>query len=230
MNLEETLGSMDEKPKEDNQSGMPDFSSGGDESAEAAPVGGPKKPSINYNTLLLIGLLAAVGGGTYLMCVRAAAQAAPANAAASHAESTVKEWQAAGSQNLRKTILMLHDTEQVVKQFDSYPLTTQIPLEDLRTNSFLTSGSGGLSSAVVSEDPSKRLAEQQKLAAEELVSGLRLESLVVGSHSVCMINGKTYHEGQGTDSFSVEQITPEGVWVRIGGVRAIIKMAPPKLD
>jgi len=186
---------------------------------------------MNYNTLLLLGLLAAVGGSTYLMCLRAGAQTVHTDPNVVKATTTITTFLNGGAQNLRQMMVMLHETEKVVKQFDSYPSATQIPLSDLHSNPFQSAVLAGDSAPVaLSDDAQQREEEQQREAAQTILSGLKLESVVCGSHSMCMINGKTYGEGQGNSDFTIEAITPDGVWVQVGSVRQELKMTPPKLD
>jgi len=198
--------------------------------AEETQVAARRRLSVNANTLLLFGLLAAVGGATYLMCLRASAETITENPAAQQAATTINTFLKGGAQNVRTMMVMLHETEKVVKQFDNYPSATQIPLSDLHTNPFLSLTGRSLPLSSLSDDAAKREAEEQQAAEKTLVAGLKLESMVVGAHSVCMINGKTYHEGEGTEKFRVDKITPQGVWVVVGSVRTEIKMAPPRID
>jgi hypothetical protein len=186
---------------------------------------------MNYNTLLLLGLLAAVGGSTYLMCMRAGAETVHTDPTVVKATTTITTFLNGGAQNLRQMMVMLHETENVVKQFDAYPSATQIPLSDLHTNPFQSSVLPSDSAPVaLSDDAQQREEEQQREAAQTVLNGLKLESVVCGSHSMCMISGKTYSEGQGNSDFTVEAITPDGVWVQVGSVRRELKMTPPKLD
>jgi hypothetical protein len=222
MNLEDTLGQMDEKPL-DGQSAE------GEMPTDEAPPAEPKKMSINPNTLLLFGLLAAVGGATYLMCQRAGAQTNSGNPAAQQAASTISTFLNGGAQNLRQMMLMLHDTEKVVKQFDNYPSTTQIPLDSLHTNPFRTAGANVDNATHLTVDTTKLEEQEQQDAAQLAAKGLILQSVIVGPHSTCMIGGKMYREGQVTDQFTVQKITSDGVTLLIDSVPCQIKMSRPQL-
>jgi hypothetical protein len=224
MNIEESLNAMDEKAAAEGE--QPDFEVPTD---EEGAVEEKKRLSINPNTLLLFGLLAAVGGATYLMCWRAGAQTTN-NVAASSAATTISTFLNGGQQHLQQMIVMLRETEKVVKQFDLYPSAAHVPLSDLRTNPFRSTVAAQVSVTPLSDDAVKRSEEDEKQAAQQIASGLKLESLVVGSRSMCMINGKTYREGQGNDSFTVQKITSHGVWVIVGSVRAEVTMAPPRVN
>jgi hypothetical protein len=198
------------------------------EEEEAIPQ--PKRKPINTEALLLFGLLAAVGGGTYLMILRAGAQAGAMNPNAANAATTINGFLSGGVQNLRQTIAMVHDTEKVVANFNAQPAAHQVPVSGLQTNPFQSNNLKVEIAAPLSDDAAKREADEERQDATTIANGLKLESIIYGPHSLCMINGKSYAQGQGTSSFTVEKILPSGVLVRIGTFTTEIKMLPPRIN
>jgi hypothetical protein len=180
---------------------------------------------VNTSALLLFGLLAAVGGSTYLMCLRAGSQTIQTDPSVAAAATTINSFLRGGAQDQHQMAVMLRDTEKVVSQFGSYPSAHQIPLSELRTNPFVDAADTQPSASISDEQQQER----QK-AAQAIADGLKLESIFSGAHAICMINGKAYSQGQGTDTFVVEQILSQGVWVRIGTFRMELIMAPPQLN
>jgi hypothetical protein len=187
-----------------------------------------RKP-VNTSAMLLFGLLAAVGAGTYLMCLRAGAQTIRNDPNVMAAETTIGAFLKGGAQGQHKMAVMLRDTEKVVGQFGNTASAHQIPLSDLRGNPF-ESTEESQAAITVSDATAKQQAEEQQKAADAIVKGLKLESIFTGAHGICMINGKTYSQGQGTDKFTVDKILPQGVWLRIGSISVELIMAPPKMD
>ncbi|MGA2230073.1 MAG: hypothetical protein ABSH22_04025 [Tepidisphaeraceae bacterium] len=193
-------------------------------------VAPPKRRRIDGSSLLLFGLIASVCGATYIMVKVAGGNQIGFNTAVASANSTIKSFLTGGVPNLRQSILMERDTEKVVSQFNSYPSAHQVPASDLKGNPFGVEEIKQTPTVALSEDASKRLEEQQRQDAERVAAGLKLESVVFGSHSACMINGKTFAVGQRGDSFTVEKILPDSVWVQIGPLQKELKMTPPSLQ
>jgi hypothetical protein len=221
MNSQEPTDQLD-----DSQPLQPDDAEG---AAEQEEIVEPKRLRINANTLLLIGLLTVVGAGTYLMCMRAGAQVARADPAVTVAATAIDAFLKGGEQDQHQMGAMLRDTEKIVQQFNSYPSARQIPLGDVRNNPFRV-GAETQPSAPLAQEIAKQKDQEALIAARQIAAGLKLESIVYGGHSVCMINGKPYGEGQGTGDFTVVRILSQGVWVRIGAVRLELVMPPPQLD
>jgi hypothetical protein len=201
----------------------------GDTDSEQEEIGQPKRRTINSNTLLLFGLLAVVGAGTYLMCMRAGAQIAEADPAITAANTAIDAFLKGGAQDQHQMGAILRDTEKIVQQFNNYPSARQIPLGDVKNNPFRI-GTEARPSAPLAEEIAKQKEREAMDAARQIAGTLKLQSIVYGGRSVCMINGKPYGEGQGTADFTVEKILSQGVWVRIGPVRLELVMPPPQLD
>jgi hypothetical protein len=214
------------EPIDESQASEP---SEADFSAEQeAVIEKPRRP-VNSSAMLLFGLLAAVGGSTYLMCLRAGSQSVQNDPSVAAAATTINAFLKGGAQDQRQMAVMLRDTEKVVNQFGSYPSAHQVPLSDLRSNPF-QDAADTQPSISVSDATARQLQEAQEKAAQAVAQQLKLQSIFSGAHAICMINGKAYSQGQGTDTFIVEQILPHGVWVRVGSLRIELTMAPPRLN
>lgn len=216
--------SIDDLPEDDEGSSdgvEQNESYGADEEGE---IGEPTRKKMNLGGLVLFGLLAAVGGATYLMCMRAGAPSPLFSPATASANSTINNFLSGGTQNVQQMMVALHNTDKVVKQFNNYTAARQVPLDNLKTNPFRATVAVAQPDEQLSDDAAKRFADDQRAAALSVAIGLHLESVVYGPHSICMINGRPYSAGEGTDSFTVEKILPDSVWVKIGAVRTQIKM------
>jgi hypothetical protein len=187
-------------------------------------IGEPTKKKMNLGGLVLFGLIAAVAGGTYFMCTRAGAPSPFLSPAVASANSTINSFLSGGNQNVQQMMVSLHDTAKVVKQFNNYTAARQVPLDDLKTNPFRTTAGSAAPTEQLSDDAARRFADDQRAAAVAIASGLKLQSVVYGPHSICMINGRPYSAGQGNDDFVVDKILPDSVWIKIGAVRTQIKM------
>lgn len=192
-----------------------------DESAEEAVEEEPGKKALNANTLLLLGLMAAVGLGTYLMCKRASSELPRPDAQVSAASVAINTFLTGGASEQYKLNALQRDTDKIVARF-SNPSTHQIPLTGLHTNPFNDPQDQAPVSLKV--DVARERAEEERKAAEALTKGLKLESIVYGSHSTCMINGRPYAVGQGNEKFTIEQIDPTGVWIRVGVLKLELTM------
>jgi hypothetical protein len=212
-------------PMDDSQAPPPD----GEDGFEQEEIVEPKRPLVNGNTLLLFGLLSVVGAGTYLMCMRAGAQVARADPMVTSAATAISAFLKGGIQSQYQMNAMLRDTEKIVHQFSTYPTARQIPLGDLKGNPF-SAGPQTRPAAPLAEEVARQREQERLAAARQIADGLKVQSIVYGGHSVCMINGKPYSEGQGTNAFTVEKIVSNGVWVRIGTTRLELVMPPPRLD
>jgi hypothetical protein len=198
-----------------------------DSGAEQEMVVEKERRPVNTNTLLLFGLLAAVGAATYLMCMRAGSQSIRTDPSVALAATTINTFLRGGAQDQHQMAVMLRDTEKVVSQFGSYPSAHQIPLSGLQSNPFRDAADTQPS---ISDETTAQQQEEQRRAADEIFKGLKLESIFSGPRGMCMINGKAYSQGQGTNAFVVEKILPDGVWVRIGGLNLELTMAPPQVN
>jgi len=208
---------------------MGDPVEGGDggEGEQGVVVEKPRRKLVDAAGLLLFGLIAMVGLGTYVMVIRAGVQTGTASAATAITDGQITTFLSGGVQNLRQMMSMLHDTGKVVAQFNSSSSARQVPLDNLKTNPFRATEVVNQPVVPLSDDAAKRQAELDRQSAQAIANNLRLDSIVYGSHSGCMINGKSYVEGQSSDTFVVDRILPTSVWVRIGEIRWQLKMAPP---
>jgi type II secretory pathway pseudopilin PulG len=205
---------------------LPDM---GDEALEGEQpfIAEPKRRLVDSGAILLFGLLAAVGAGTYLMILSAGAQARGASATTAAADSAINAFLNSGVENLKQTFNTQRDTEKLVSQFNN-PTANQVPLSALKTNPFQSPDAQTHSSTPLSESTVARLERERRAAAAAVANGLKLQSLVYGAHPLCMINGKSYAQGEGTESFTVVKIQPDSVWLRIGTLEFELKMAPPQ--
>jgi hypothetical protein len=219
MNLNETMQSADDNPAPS----MEELEGeGGGEFVE------PRRPRVSTSTMLMIGLLAAVGGATYLMCMKASAQSLTVDPTVAAAAATINAFLKGGDKEQYQLAAVQRDTEKIVAQFNSYPSARQVPLNDLHGNPFRSADDD--QPASVPEDKRKAIEDSKRQAAESVVKNLILESIVFGDHSLCMINGRPYAEGQGNGAFTIDRINESSVWVRVGDLRVELKMKPQGLD
>jgi len=205
----------------------PSAEEGGDESEMEGMVEA-KRPWLNANTLLLLGLLTTVGAATYLMCRHAAAETARADPAVEAASGTINNFLKGGAQEQYQLAVTQRDTEKIVSQFNNYPSARQVPLAGLRSDPF--ESAADTQPVTMSQTDAERHAEERRKASETIVQGLKLESIVYGSHSQCMINGRPYAPGQGNGVFTIDKIEPQSVWVQVGDLRVEIQMPPPRMN
>src|SRR3954464_11013019 len=100
---------------------------------------GEQKPKMSRNAMTFLGIVLAAGGAIAFMTLKGGPQSASAATgapAAAAANTTITTFLSGGSTNIQAMQQMLRNTEKVVKQFMAYPSTTQIPLNDLKTNPF----------------------------------------------------------------------------------------------
>ena len=117
---------------------------------------------------------------------------------------------------------MLHNTEKVVQQFNSYPSVKQIPLAELQINPFrVSTGSND------AEDPiAKRKLAEQRQAVLKTYQTLQLQSIMYGDKSrSCLINNTLYREGQQVSGFTIEKISSDNVSIKQDAWRFDLKMA-----
>lgn len=205
-----------------NEGGGTDSSDDGQPPEGEIPFG-PKRRKVDTASLLMFGLLAAVAGATYLMILRAGFHGQSPSATAAAADSTISTFLTGGVQDFRQRVSMLHNTESVVSQFNSYPTSHQVPVNELRTDPFTSPQFRNIADTPASDANDE---QEQHLAATDVVHGLKLQSIVYGSRSVCMINGRPFTAGQGTGMFTVVKILPQSVVVRVGGEKFEIDINP----
>jgi hypothetical protein len=185
-------------------------------------VASERKP-INGSTIAILVILIAAAGGTYGMYAKAGLQKSLTPGANANG-ATITTFLNGGSGNLRTMLTMLHDTEKVVAQFNDYPGATQVPLRDLHSNPFFFVSSKPAPSVDLDAEAAKRKRDEERAAALKTVQTLQLQSVIVGTHSSCLINGHAYVEGQTVDDVTVEKVKAQSVIVRISGFRFELKM------
>jgi hypothetical protein len=182
-----------------------------------------KKPSLNRSTLVLILLVVLGGGGLYFMHLRTGPKAAAA-AEAQEASKTIATFLSGGDGSIKLMEKALRDTELVVKRFVEYPSTTQVPLNELRTNPFRKSADEP-ADAPQTDFSAKRKKEEERLAILKAVQGLQLQSVMSGgSQRACMINNTLVKEGQTIEGFTLEKINAGAVIVKNGTYRFELRM------
>jgi hypothetical protein len=211
-----------EQPDESQAPPVEEFEEGGDEE-----VIDERRPKFNSNTLLLLGLCAAVGLGTYLMCMRASAQTTPVDPAVTLAATKISLFLKGGEEEKYRLNAIQRDTEKIVDQF-SHPKVHQVPLNELKANPFRDLDDD--KPVAPTEDQQQLQDELRQKQAEALAKTLKLQSIVYSSHSICMINGRPYSVGQGSEAFIVESIEQNGVWVRVGTLKVQLLMNAPHVD
>jgi hypothetical protein len=197
--------------------------SDGDESFVTEGEGTPKnKKSMIVLGVLLAGLVGYFGYSKVVPKGESVA-AAPPSAQTLEADKTITTFLSAGSDSIKSMQQLLQNTSRIVEQFRSYPLFTQVPLNDLKTNPF--KWSGGKQNDKGEETPNLRKREQERQAALKAVQGLQLQSIMFGeARRACMINNALCTEGQQVDAFVIEKITQGAVIVRSGTYRFELKM------
>jgi hypothetical protein len=175
-----------------------------------------KKPA-NTQMIALVGVLAIGAGVIGFMYLRNGPSAA---SGADAGTDTVKTFLASGEEHVQLMKQMLQNTDKVVQRFRSYPSRTQVPLTSLQTNPFrLLPPKQTEKPANETEAAAKRRLEEERQSAVSAVGNLRLTSIINGRVPTCMINGKAYRAGQQVEGFTIEQITPGAVVVRVGQFR-----------
>jgi hypothetical protein len=188
----------------------------------------PKRKMISQTSLLMLGLLAAVGGVTYLMILRAGVQITGPGDVAAAADTTINTFLGGGVQSFRQKIAMLADTEKTVAQFNDSPASHQVAASDLHGNPFGVAPVKEEASGPLSDEAARRHAEELRKDAAVLAANLKLQSVLYGPHSGCMIDGKLYVAGKGDGMFTVITVNPQSVIVRINGQDFELRMIPPQ--
>jgi hypothetical protein len=196
------------------------------ETSEMAFVA-PSESGKRSTALILVGLVMLGAGTIYFMRMKAGpATAAAATPEASTAQSTINEFLSDGGKNLKLMRDLLRNTEKVVQQFLNYPSTTQIGLDDLKTNPFRFAPPKKDDDEVArkkKEEEQARL-QKEKTAIAAAVGQLKLQSIISGSRPTCMIGNQVYAEGQEVDGFTIEKIRPNGVVVKKATYRFELRM------
>jgi hypothetical protein len=188
---------------------------------ETAFLSSEKKPA-NPQMIALVGLLvigAAVIGFMHI-------HNGPSSASgAENGPDTVKTFLANRDEHVQLMSQMLQNTDKVVQRYRSDPSHTQIPLTSLQTNPFRTMAPKAVEKpGNESEAAARRRLEEERQAAESAVGNLRLTSIINGRVPTCMINGRAYRAGQKVEGFTIEQITPGAVVLRVGKFRFEVQL------
>ena len=195
--------------------------------ADDLPYLGEPKKKLSRNGITFIGIILAAGAAIAFMTLRGGPRPASASTVtpvAASTDSRIATFLIGGSANIQAMQDMLRHTEKVVRQFMSYPATTQIPLGDLKTNPF-RQAEARLAPADIEAAQKRREAERG--AALKAVQGLQLQSILFSDvRRACMINGTLLTEGQELDSFTIDKISAASVIVRTGAYRFELKMQP----
>jgi hypothetical protein len=199
----------------------------GEEEADFS-IESPKKPPIARGTLALLGLAAAGVGGLYFMYLRGGPQRADASTAAQvrAADQTNHGFLKNSAQGRPMMEQLLHNTQQVVQRFLSYPSATQIPLKDLKANPFRRAPAPlETQQRQISRLEEQRQREAARAALLKSAQSLKLQSVFLGTNvRTCVINNTLCREGQQVGEFTVETITSGGVILKSGQERFELKM------
>ena len=182
-------------------------------------VSGSSKPS-NRNVYVL-GALGVVGAGVIWFSFFRGSPAAADAAASNQTSNQVREFLDSGNINLMKTTLK--STEKIVQQFRSYPAKTQVPLSALQGNPFRELPPK-TQEAAATNPRDEELAQLEHAEVVKAVAELKLQSIIRGRRTACMINNTLYQEGQQVGRFVVAQITPTTVVVESGKYRFELKV------
>jgi hypothetical protein len=183
-------------------------------------VGDSGKKSIATGTLVLVGLLAACAGGTYLMYVKSGPKVAAASSEVQAADQTINTFLNNDRDNVKQMKDLLHSTQRAVSQFLAESGKKQVPIEELQTNPFRLKLP---KPAEPTEDEAAAMArkrkEEEEKKAHEIAKGLHLQSIMRGRRTSCMINNTLLTQGQQVEGFVVEAINPGSVVLVRGDVR-----------
>ena len=185
-----------------------------------------QRKSLGTGTFIMIGLVLACAGGTYLMYHRSNAKVAAAAPEQQQAEQTISQFLSPGNKdNVKQMRDLLDGTQKVVDQFMAETGRRQVPVDQLATNPFRLSA---LKPAVASEEVSAataaRLRAEQERKVLEAAEALNLQTIMRGRRKACMINNTMFTEGQQVDGFTIEAINPQSVILVKGEYRVERKM------
>ena len=186
---------------------------------EASFVSDEKKP-LSTGTLIMAGLLLACGAGTYFMYNRSAPASVKTGADVATAQKTINEFleDKSGAENMKD---LLNNTK-AVEQFRASPGKVQVPVDDLRTNPVRAAEleTGKAPAEDVDAATAKRRPEAARAATLKSAQGLTLKFVMSGGKSKsCMIDDKTYREGQAVGEFTLEQINTDSVILLKDGLK-----------
>lgn len=188
-----------------------------------------QKKSLGTGTFILIGLVLAAAGGTYLMYHRSNAKAAAAATAApesKQAEQTISQFLSPGNKdNVKQMRDLLDGTQKVVSQFMAESGKKQVPVDQLSTNPFrLNPIQDPAAAEDVSAATAARLKAERERKVLEAAQALNLQTIMLGRRKACMINNTMYTEGQTVEGFTIETINAQSIILVKGEYRVERKM------
>ena len=182
------------------------------EETDPSFVDGQKK-SANAGTLGIVGLLAIGGAAFYFFFIKNG----PAPAMADDTSSAIiNDFLHGSSGNSKLMEQTLHDTEKVVKEFQTHAHKNQIPVEELTTNPFRLKSAKPKTDDVAVAVPSHIREDEERERITTEANGLELGSIVRGGRSACLVNNTLYHQGEQIGNFTVVEIRAKSVVVRQG--------------
>jgi hypothetical protein len=140
-----------------------------------------------------------------------AAAAAPAGTAPVSDIDSVIQQLGASSGSEQKEAFTVVRVEQLVKEFDTYVQSRQVPLPDLRVNPFQVTMDERPQETTQQKDGTKAApADDEEARKEKLraaAAGLKVSSILVsGKTSLVVINGNVYRVGDEVEGFKVDAI------------------------
>jgi len=189
-----------------------------------ATSSGDKKPQVSRETLGLIGVLLACGGVLAFMYLRNSPRSAGAVPLGAGNAGLVDQFLGDGDEHVKIMQKALGHTDNIVKEFRSYPSRPQVPLSGLSTNPFRQAGVKVSVVDTESEGAAKRRREQERADVLNAAETLQLQSVLHGPRSACLINNTLVVQGEQVEGFTIEQIGIDSVIVRKGTYRFELKM------
>lgn len=222
VNNEESQETTAAEGGEDSGAGLAAAMAGGGDGGGFV-VDAPKK-SLPTSTLILVGILAACGGGTYLMYLKSGPKVAAASVEVQAADQTITKFLSNDKDNVKQMKDFLAATQKAVGQFLAESGKRQVPIEQLQTNPFRLKLPKPVEPtaeevAAAKAAAARKLKEEEERKANEAANGLHLQSIMRGRRNSCMINNTLLTQGQQIDGFTVESITPKSVVLVRGDVK-----------
>lgn len=190
-------------------------------------VAAPRKMQVGRGTILLIALAAAGLGGTWFMYQRSGPRRADAEtvAKAKAADQTIHSFLNDGAANRKLMEQLLHNTQKVVRRFMNYPLASQVPLRDLKSNPFERPAVAATPQQDVSRVQQQQEQEARRSALIKSAQAMKLQSIIHSEHmQACMIDNNLYKQGQKIGDFTVASIQPNAVILQCDAYRFELTM------
>jgi len=126
----------------------------------------------------------------------------------------------------KKEAFTVGRVEQLVKEFDTYAQSRQVPLKGLRTNPFRVAADSAKAAAKVAEQQSEvdaEAARQKQLQA--VADNLKVSSvLVAGTRSLAVVNGQVCRVGDVVEGFRIDAIEADRVKLSADGFSLELKL------